>query len=43
MLILSGIKVINLEEGGQKYEMGRVEEEPYGFELKLEIVISRNC
>ena len=43
MLILSGIKVINLEEGGQKYEMGRVEEEPYGFGLKLEIVISSNC
>ena len=43
MLILSGIKVINLEEGGQKYEMGRVEKEPYGFGLKLEIVISSNC
>ena len=42
MLILSGIKVINLEEGGQKYEMGRVEKEPYGFGLKLEIVISSN-
>ena len=42
MLILSGIKVINLEEGGQKYEMGRVEEEPYGFGLKLEIVIPSN-
>ena len=43
MLILSGIKVINLGDGGQNDEMGRAEEEPYSVGLELEIAISTNC